>query len=250
MVFDDNNLKENVVKQKIISIVIIGLIGINCIFASGRKEGNGNVVTLERPVSALFDSITLSEKATVNIYQNENPKITLEIDSNLEKYVKTDINNGVLEIKETLRVSLQPNVYIINVYIPNIYALKISGSGNIILKDIILSNELYLNISGSGEIIGNIECNRIETKISGSGGIRLSGKCEEALIEISGSGNYECIDLEIINANVEISGSGDVNITAINSLNGKISGPGNVMYKGNPEIQFENSGKGKIIAIE
>jgi citrate lyase gamma subunit len=221
---------------------------LNGVFASGRKEGNGDIVLVNRDVSS-FNSIELSSKATVNIYQNDIDKVTVEIDSNLEKYVKTNIRNNILEIKEKIGVSLNPNKYTVNVYVKNPSNIKISGQGNININNVLKTDSIKLEISGSGKIEGKIESNNLVMDISGSGEINVSGVSTQAEMRISGSGDINAIDMDVERAVVKMSGSGETRINAKNELIGKISGSGNIFYKGNPKIEVDISGKGKISGI-
>jgi len=127
--------------------------------------------------------------------------------------------------------------------------ISITGSADVetigIFENI---NELSLNIEGSGDMnlqLGsNIEM--VETKIVGSGDVTLSGKTENSNIDIEGTGDINCFDLTANNAQVNILGSGNCNITATDLLDVKISGSGDLCFKGNPEISSRITGTGEI----
>jgi hypothetical protein len=53
-------------------------------------------------------------------------------------------------------------------------------------------------------------------------------------------------NLEAKNADVEIRGSGDVEVFATDFLNVDIDGSGDVFYKGNPEITLRIDGSGEL----
>ncbi|MDR1507442.1 MAG: DUF2807 domain-containing protein [Treponema sp.] len=228
--------------------MIFCIVSLNGVFASGRKEGNGDVVLINRGISS-FNSIELSSKALVNIYQNDTDKVTVEIDSNLEQFVKTNIRNNTLEIGEKVGVSLNPNKYTINVYVKNISRIKVSGQGNVNINNVLETDNIELKISGSGKIGGKIESNNLVADISGSGEINISGVCPQIELKISGSGNINTPDMDVESALVEISGSGETKIDVKRELIGRISGSGNIFYKGTPKIEVNISGKGGIKGI-
>jgi hypothetical protein len=231
--------------------LVLGLSLVNITFAAGKLEiGNRDIISVNRPVFSPFDSIVLGTSATLNIYQDSEAKIQIATDSNVEKYIETNINGNILTIQETKGVSLKPTECIVHVYTPNVSNLSISGSGDILLINTIKTDNLSLRISGSGEIKGTIESNNLQIRISGSGELKLTGTSNEAIIDISGSGDINSEDLKIENAKIKISGSGEVKITVNNKLEGETSGSGSIMYKGNPRIDFSGSGSGKIKAIE
>ena len=237
--------------QKIFVLVIFGFININMIFATGETEiiGNGNVTTVDRAVSSPFNSIELRTAVIINLYQADEPRIQIKADSNIEPYIQTEIDSNILTIGETQEVRLRPTECIISVYMANIASLKSIGSGEIILMDTIKTDNLKLNITGSGEIEGRIENKNLNMIISGSGKIRLSGTSNKAVIGITGSGRIDSENLEIENGEISVSGSGEVKVTINNSLEGWITGSGDILYKGNPTITFNSSGSGKIKAI-
>jgi hypothetical protein len=69
-------------------------------------------------------------------------------------------------------------------------------------------------------------------------------------IQISGSGNADCGDLISDDATVRISGSGDVKLNANRSVDGNISGSGNISYKGSAtEVKKHVSGSGKVTKV-
>jgi len=236
--------------KKIGLIVVLSLFITISGFCTGTLEkGNGDIVTIERPVSSSFKGVLLRGQAEVNIFQSEDVRISVTIDSNLQEYIQTDIINGVLEINTRTSDKLKPKVNRIDIYSPNFSYLALSGSGNILFPDKINGETLRLDISGDGRITGELEYSNLTANISGKGKIILTGKSQSVYFGLSGSGNFECEELEINDAIVEISGAGGARINVINSLHGIISGVGNIKYRGNPTITFDKSGIGRISTL-
>jgi hypothetical protein len=65
-------------------------------------------------------------------------------------------------------------------------------------------------------------------------------------LEISGAAEIHAFNLESKRAKISVSGAGDVEINASESLSVDISGAGQVDYKGNPEIKENLSGVGEL----
>ena len=216
----------------------------------GTERGNRDIITVDRPVSSSFERIVLKISGEVRIYQSEEAKVSVTTDSNLEKYIQTEIKNGVLEIKTDRREGLRPSKNIITVYMPVIAELDISGSGTINFMNKISGEALRRTISCSGEIQGELEYNNLFANIRGSGGITLTGKSQKAELDISGSGAFECLELEAQDVIVKISGSGNTRVNAINNLTGRISGAGNIVYKGSPKITYSGSGSGTLKTLD
>ncbi len=123
----------------------------------------------------------------------------------------------------------------------------LSGSGNV-TSDAPFSgsDQLKLGISGSGDIRLNVNAPYIESHISGSGNIDLSGETKDSKVTITGNGDYKATDLQCENAEVHITGSGNVNVFASVKLEVHITGSGDVYYKGTPSIQQHITGSGTI----
>ena len=106
-----------------------------------------------------------------------------------------------------------------------------------------------IKIAGSGNVVGqnDMELDNLEINISGSGDVDLFGTVNEQEIIIAGSGDINNFDLIAQETDVTISGSGDIETTSEEKLNVQISGSGDVRYKGDPSIDFESAGSGRLI---
>jgi hypothetical protein len=102
-------------------------------------------------------------------------------------------------------------------------------------------------MSGSGDIALVVEANSVKASMSGSGDITLRGKTSNLEISISGSGDIKAYDFIADNVEALVSGSATVEVTANKSINAKVSGSGDIDYRGNPEkIDTKVSGSGDI----
>jgi len=129
------------------------------------------------------------------------------------------------------------------------FDLDLSGSGNINLDGSIRGKEVKVNKSGSGNIkIGNIEAENISVVVSGSGNTDVAkGSTKQQTIRLSGSGNINMPAVNSETCTVSISGSGDIEVQVSKSLDGKISGSGNITYHGNAQvINSAIAGSGRI----
>jgi hypothetical protein len=66
-------------------------------------------------------------------------------------------------------------------------------------------------------------------------------------VDISGSGKVEMAGVDAQNAVTHTSGSGDVKLALSTNLDAHISGSGSVYYHGNPIISTHISGSGRVI---
>jgi len=213
-------------------------------------KGKGEVVTQERKVDP-FNGIDLRIAADVVVTMdllNENPTIVVEAHGNLQSYISTEVVGEALIIESSRCIKGYSPII---VYISTSYleSLSISGSGNIEVINPIQASSFNSKISGSGNIIMNVKTASLETSISGSGYIDISGEADVANFSISGSGNVYGNYLATEEAEVNISGSGDLELTVENKLDVSISGSGDVRYKGRPALTVDISGSGNVTQI-
>jgi hypothetical protein len=187
-----------------------------------------------------------------DLYINIGPefKVVLEGDKSLLEDIITEVSGGKLTIKkDNWNLNMNSRV-VVNITMPELDGLGVSGSGKAEIMDVLKANNIYFNVSGSGKIyVGNLEAEKLDCGISGSGDIIInkSGTVDNAHIGISGSGSYSGEALEIDLADIHISGSGNCSCNVKESLVAHVSGSGNVSYSGNPKkVDARVSGSGKV----
>jgi hypothetical protein len=228
--------------------------------------GNGKITNTER-VLPPFEKIHSGGSAAVRFHTGQEYRAVVTIDSNLEEYVITNIKNKTLNIGLKELRSYSFTDFTVDVYCPSISGISISGSGYFEGADKITAETFESNVSGSGKINGNIECdilsirisgsgeinnnivcNNLTANISGAGKINVSGTGKNTNIEISGSGDFNGTEYQTNNADVRISGSGNISIGISEYLKANISGSGSVKYRGTPKIDYSGSGSGSLIS--
>lgn len=214
-----------------------------------RIKGNGEMVTQNRKVSN-YDKVTLVGSMDVELISGKEGALKIEAESNLQEYITTEVSNGVLKISVEKGVSLSPSGNRgIKVIVPfeEIEGVSITGSGDIINSDQIKARSFETRLTGSGNLKLNLNVRDLNSAITGSGNTQLKGTAENFSCTVTGSGDFEAFDLRTTNAEVSISGSGDVDVTATESLKARVSGSGDIQYNGNPKKQdFKTSGSGSI----
>ena len=77
--------------------------------------------------------------------------------------------------------------------------------------------------------------------------MNLSGKATDFEVSVSGSGDIRAYDLTAEFVDAQVSGSADIKVTANQMLKARVSGSGDITYKGNPKkIDTKSSGSGDI----
>ena len=215
-----------------------------------RVKGNGKTVTIKRSVGD-YDAVTVAGWFDVKLINGNEGELTLKGEENLLEYIKTEVKDGKLVIKTKKGVNLKPSNWNSGIYITvpveSIEMVVLSGSGDVIGETKIKTNDFKTKVSGSGDISLAVEANTVEARLSGSGDINLSGKANDLDVRVSGSGDIKAYDLVAEFVTAQITGSADIKITANQMLKAKVTGSGDISYKGNPKkIDTKTTGSGDI----
>ena len=236
--------------KKLLTLSMVLCTIVACAQWGKRVKGNGKVVTIERSVGD-YDVVALAGWFDVELVEGQEGELTLTGEENLLEYIKTEVKDGKLTIKTKRGVNLKPSNWkdgiLIIVPVESVCGVSLSGSGDIVGKTVLKSNEFKTSISGSGDISLEVEANEVKASMSGSGDINLAGKATDFTVSVSGSGDIKAYELEADFVDAQVSGSADIRVTAKQSLKARVSGSGDISYKGNPKkIDTKSSGSGDI----
>lgn len=219
------------------------------LWGSKKIKGNGDITTVTRSTSNYSD-IKCAGWMDFVLVKGTEGKITIEGESNLLKYIITEVDGGILKIKTENNISLKPSYNkTITITIPfeDIEYVSLSGSGDVINKDRIISNNFTTRVSGSGDIVLDIDANAIEASVTGSGDLTLKGKTKNLKASVTGSGDFHGFNLEAEDVDAKVTGSGDVEIVCNGDLKARVTGSGDIEYKGSPKSEDTKvTGSGSI----
>ncbi len=177
-------------------------------------------------------------------------KLVIEGDKDVLEDIETVVSGDRLNIKkDNWGMNFNNERVTINLTMPEIEGLGVSGSGKAQIMDPVEADNLNLSVSGSGKLItSDLSVDDFTSAISGSGDIILGsgGSIDNGEISISGSGGFSGEGIEIDHLEISISGSGDCRCRAGDSLEARVSGSGNVTYTGNPKVDARVSGSGHV----
>ena len=175
-------------------------------------DGNGVIIIETRPLTS-FVNVESSGTYDITIVQNSVSSITIEAESNLIPIIVTSIVGDRLIISVSENYSSDIGIKL-TISSPDFNSIEMSGTGNLVSQGDITVDAFSIAISGV-----------VDTDISGSSDIQT--------MVLSGVGNIRNFDLISNDVVVVISGTGNIDVTANNTLDATISGTGNISYKGN-----------------
>lgn len=231
--------------------VILTIVCLTATYAQRNKKikGNGNVVTIERNTDD-YNGIAVSGFYEVEIVDGQEGKITLIGEDNILDNIETEVLSGTLHIKSVKNLNLQPSRgegVFITIPVEEIDKIRLSGSGDFAGEITLKTEHLDIQVSGARNIDLSVDTDEVSIMTSGSSNIKLRGTSEELTVRSSGSSNVKAYDLEVDNGTFELSGSSDVETSVNKSLITRVSGSGNIRYKGNPEkVSTKSSGSGRV----
>jgi hypothetical protein len=176
--------------------------------------------------------------------------LVIEGDKRILDEIETEVSGDRLTIKkDNWRFSFNDERVTINITMPEIEGLGVSGSGKAQIMDNVEADQLSLSVSGSGKLMtASLDVDDLNCGISGSGDVILGsgGSIDNGDISISGSGGFSGEEIEIDHLEASISGSGNCRCRVGDSLEAHVSGSGNITYIGNPRVNARVSGSGHV----
>jgi len=203
----------------------VGLAGCNLISATDRVKGSGIMKTEKRSL-APFDSLEVSCNGSIQVHTQGQEGLEISGDDNIIPLITTEVNNGILHIRSSKEYNSRDKL-VINVSAPDLKKFVFSGAGKANLSD--------------------VKNDRVEIALTGAGSLTASGETKEADITLSGAGSVDTKNLHAVNAKVNSTGIGSVEIYVTGQLDAKTSGIGEINYYGSPKIVNRQAGGiGKI----
>jgi hypothetical protein len=236
---------KRVFSKLIITAFVVGIFV--CFVSCGKNDtikGNGKLVTSEKTVSP-FEKISCNGDVEVRYFVSENYRAVVTIDENLHKYTEVFTSNNTLNIK------LKDGSYdfkkmSVDVYCPILTEISTSGRISFEGMDKIIVPTFVAKVDGDVNLKGNFECEDLSVKINGKGKMTVGGTSTNANIDISGAGNFNGQEFHTKNTTIKIDGLGVVYICVEDYLNARIIGDGQVHYWGEPRVESNISGPGRI----
>ena len=201
----------------------------------------------ENRAASGFHGVDMQAPMNLQIVQGEAEGLVLEGDEELLAEIEARVENGVLKIVLRQRINfVRASNLRGTLTAKRIDSVTLAGSGDITAAAL-RGDRVNASISGSGDLrVAEVEAGRMEAGISGSGTLRLAGKAPSASMRITGSGDIRAEALEARDVDVSIAGSGSARVWATSQLGVRITGAGEVRYRGEPRVERSILGAGSI----
>jgi len=173
-------------------------------------------------ISGGFDAVILKEGSAESV--------TLETSGVDVDKIITEVKGGTLEIG--MKKGRYSNFHArITVTYRSLRQINNSGSTDVEIASTVRGEAFEINSSGSGDFKGAFDVQSLEAKISGSSDMKFTGRADKQDYAISGSGEIQAGELKGKEANVAVSGSGEIHLHVDGPVRQVVSGSGEVINK-------------------
>lgn len=187
-------------------------------------KGNGKRVVEKRQVPP-FTSISTNGAFTIEVTCQKDPSFEIEGDENVIGVVTAAVGNNILRLENKQNYSVSEPIQV-RISVPNLEGLAVNGAGHITVKG--MNNEKF------------------EIDSNGAPTIIVSGTTKMVDIAANGAGKVDTQNLHATRAVVDARGVAKVDLDVSDQLDVEISGPSSVTYKGNPSVNKNIQGPGKL----
>lgn len=238
--------------QLLILLSCCSLIVFSCGKESSCFKGSGNDITELRTVTTEITKVVLEDNIDLIITQGNTAELKLTGGENLLPYINTDVSGNELKLSSDNKCGFFRNYnrpLTAHLTVPNVNEIYYVGQGAIICTNTLNTpNFLFETRNGTGSI--NLDINTKDLSVllhTGPADITLKGNSDKAYYYGGGNGWMFCKDLIAQDVHVNNDSSGDIIVTASNTLLVELNSIGNIDYYGNPTVTVSvDKGKGKL----
>lgn len=214
--------------KRIVCLLALSVLLGGCHWGGFREgtSGSGKSKVEKRSVQG-FTAVDLSGAFEVEITVQKEPGLEIEGDDNLLPLVRTEVNNGVLEVFNEKSFSTK-NAIRVRISVPQLDAVSTSGASDI--------------------VVTGVKSENLSISTSGAGSFKISGEAKNFSLEMSGAGEVDAKDLRSERVTVNSSGAAEATVYASEDLTVSASGAGTVNYYGDPKNVSENVSGGASLS--
>jgi hypothetical protein len=239
---------------RLVLVALLSAMLVSCCGLSGPISlvqrsvgGSGEVITHQIEVVG-FDALQVGWGFEVDVRQGETYAVTLRIDEALDDYVIVEHKGRTLQVTmqegRTYRGTRQ-----LQVTMPELVEIGLSGGSKAELSGFNSERDLSVHLSGGSVLEGDIRCGDADIHLSGGSRVKLRGAAGDLAISGSGGSHVELGEWPVRDADVSVSGGGEVTVDPSGRLDVHASGGAHIYYRGSPTLgTVDTSGGSEVRA--
>ena len=211
-----------------------------------------------------FTGVSVSSGIKVNFTQGNNQLVVVDTDPNLQEYISTQVENGILVISVQNKNNRKLNFkkLLVTVEAPQLSSVRVSSGSLLTTLNTINENDFQANISSGANLNADLNIrNKTNVSISSGSSMRMDvktknfqlagssgssstvvGNAENTTFSLSSAASCNAQDLSSKNATASASSGASLKINTTENLTATASSGASISYKGNPR-NFIGSGK-------
>ena len=235
--------------SRIIVTSIISLLMLSCSFSknfNSSKDGNGNVITEDRPIKNNFDEIKISQGLDLYITQSDETTLIVEADENLQDLIKTEVADGVLKIYSTENIRRASSKKVM-LSVKTISAIKATSGSDVYSENTIEVSNLELTSTSGADIKLDVKTETLDCTSTSGSDIKLSGTTKTFIASATSGSDINASKLQAETSNVRATSGADISVNTSKTLTAKATSGGDIRYSGNPEkISKSDTSAGRV----
>jgi hypothetical protein len=133
----------------------------------------------------------------------------------------------------------------VTVFGPGLAAASVEGSGDLSI-DTVKVGTFTLTVSGPGSAaVTTLAADKLFATVAGSGSASVAGQAKETKLSAIGTARIDAGQLKVLDAEVNVSGAGSIDLVATRTAKVSSVGSGSVHVSGNPACSVSNRGAGE-----
>lgn len=203
-----------------------------------------------------FTGVSVSNGIKVNFTQGTNQSVVVDTDANLQQYVSTTVENGILVIslKNTNNKNLKFKKLNVMVEAPRLSSVKVSSGALLTTINTVKEDDFKAEISSGANLNAEVNAkNSVDVEIASGSNAKMDidtrnfsinatsgslativGKTDSAIFNLNSAANCNAQNLIAKSAAVSVTSGSALKIHATESVSGTASSGASVRYKGNP----------------
>ncbi|WP_185145855.1 DUF4252 domain-containing protein [Chryseobacterium sp. SNU WT5] len=210
-----------------------------------------------------FSGVSVSSGIKVNFTQGPNQSVIVETNPNLQEYVSTEVQNGVLVIgvKNNNNKKLNFKKLLVTIEAPQLSTVRVTSgslfstlntinendfkadisSGGDLNAQLNITDEAGFNVSSGSSMRVDIQTNQLRFQGSSGSTSTLTGNAEKANLNVSSAASVNAKNLVNKVADAQASSGASIRVNATKILNAQASSGSSIRYQTNATMTKTNS---------
>ena len=259
------------VLNRIASHCLAAMLALFALAGCYTGEGSGDIAHRSWPVEP-FTKLALSSAADVLVLPgpfqvtastDDNVLPTLTVSQRDETLILGRDVDWIDGIRQTVPIRFV-------VKVPQLAAVSTSGSGNVLIRGVggtsmdftvsgagsldladLPTRHWQVRIDGAGKVFATgISAETVDVTLRGAARATMYGTTESATVRASGSTRYRGAHLQAEAVAAEVDGAAQVHVWAVQTLNARVGGVGQLGYRGSPHREELQQREGRTFALD